>query len=976
MTRFKTFLGATVTVMTVASSASAQPTITSPSAGQVFRAGPDYATDVLQDPWDFDNIDDVGQYPYEFLGWVQSPAAFVDGPSAFGVGSGKFAATNASSDPGIGLLYMGGIGIPNPGRNGQRFPIETGTYSKLSFRLKATNTPGSPAAVHWHFGGLGSPLGTGSALSAGLVTNGERVYQIDLVAGHGAGGTFTSRSQVVGLRLDPINEASQASIELDWVRLTASDAQTPAKMPIATTCSGAKTVDVLDGVTSTRVLADSGTGGSFNYGIFPSGSYTLRVTCNGRSADVPFVINDPPRVTVLQPDERGGADYATIIRGNPWDMDDAADVAGVSNLDQGGFVPAPDGGVMLRARNVLNPNPSITGDPNLFLLNGEGATRPIASTRYRYLTFTTQLHAPFDLAVGSVARVGWASAPNWDGATAAGTRDILVWPGRNTYTIDLGALTFGDGLEPCGGPLCRPWLQASSRFLRFDPHEFGDRQVVFDLDNVTLAAPDEVSQGGVFPISWNILGAANGSTSLWIDTDRNPGNGRTLIASGLPIGARSHNWTANGVGAGDYFVYVEVTETTAAGNDTRGAYSSGIVKVLPAANSPVVTIASLSPGGAAYAPFNLSGCAYNTTTGGAATEVIAYAHPLQGQMGGVVQLLGYNAPGGLGTLGAAACSSGAGYQVSNIFGLGDGQWMFRVLARNPVTGDFDEVRADNVSVGNSAGPARNLRVSTSGNNVSLAWDPPLAGTVTQYRIEASADPSFSVFGHVVVPPSQTSVSAPLGNGNYFVRVVTGNLYSTSGPPSNVVSFALPSGTAPGPGGAPGAPALTAVQTAANPITLSWAAGAGGAPTSYTLLAGTAPGSSNLGVFPMGLATSVTASAPAGPIYARLFASNVAGNTVSNEISFVLAAPAAPALRPATVSGQNVTLAWEASAGATGYVLVARYAGNPTVILAQPVGNVTSLYIPGAPPGNYLVTVVAVNGVGPSAESNSIAVAVQ
>ena len=58
----------------VASSASAQPSITSPAIGQVFKAGPDYATDVLQDPWDFSNHADISPNPDEFGGWATSPA--------------------------------------------------------------------------------------------------------------------------------------------------------------------------------------------------------------------------------------------------------------------------------------------------------------------------------------------------------------------------------------------------------------------------------------------------------------------------------------------------------------------------------------------------------------------------------------------------------------------------------------------------------------------------------------------------------------------------------------------------------------------------------------------------------------------------------------------------------------------------------------------------------------------------------------
>lgn len=972
MTGIRTLLGLCVTaIVTSTIPAAAQPTIAFPN-GHVFRAGPDYATDVLHDPWDFSNVEDVGQYPYEYGGWAQSPQAFLVGPSAFGVGSGKFVATNASNDPAIGLLYPGGIGIPNPGRSGQRHPIQTSLYRKLAFRLKATGAA-SQAAVHWYSGGIGSPIAPGTALTPTAVTNGERIYQIDLVANHASGPSWASQANMVGLRLDPINEVSQAAIELDWVRLTAGDG--PAMMNVsANNCGAPVNVEVHNG---DNLWTSVATSLSFNYGILPPGTYQLRVTCNtGQSAPVQFTINEPPRVTVLQPDERGGADYATVVRGNAWDMDQLSDVAAAANLDQGTIVASSSGvGSMLRGRNVLSPNPGLTGDPNLFLLMTEGASRPIASTRYRYLTFSTQLHHAFDLGVGSVARVGWASASNWDAFTASGTAPILLWPGRNTYTIDLGALAIGSGLEPCGpGAPCLRWTQASPRFLRFDPHEFGDRQVVFDLDNVTLAAPDEVIQGGTFPIQWQVSGAAPGSTAnIYLDLDAALG-GHALIGS-VPASAGAFNFQAN-VPPGEYYVLVEVVEpvgSTPPTNDVRRAYSTGVLRVVSATNSPVVNIVTPTAGSTAYAPFAVGGCAYNSATGAAADEVIVYAHPLVGQMGGGVQLLGYNAPGGLGTLSRPSCGPGAGYAVTNIFGLAPGPWMFRVLARNTVTGDFDEVQAQNVIVALTSAPARNLRASVSGNTVALAWDPPAQGTLTQYRIEAASNPSFAGFSHAVLPPSQTSVTATLGNGTYYLRVVTSNIYA-AGPPSNVLSFTLPGGGAVAPPG----PITLGGQLTTNPVSLQWSQSGGGAST-YLLQAGSSPGASNVAVVPMGSATSLppVVLPPGTSIYARIVASNAGGSTVSNEVLVRIPAPGPPGGPPIqldpVVSGSTVTIRWNPPAGGavpTSYTIVGRVPGSPAVIATASGLTTTALTVPGVPRGTYLITVVAMYGSTPSTESTS------
>jgi hypothetical protein len=174
---------------------------------------------------------------------------------------------------------------------------------------------------------------------------------------------------------------------------------------------------------------------------------------------------------------------------------------------------------------------------------------------------------------------------------------------------------------------------------------------------------------------------------------------------------------------------------------------------------------------------------------------------------------------------------------------------------------------------------------------------------------------------------------------------------------------------------PGPPTLTAASVTGNPVTLSWSPGAGGAPASYTVHAGSSPGASNLAVVPVGLTTSISAAAPVGiPIYVRVVATNAAGASTSNEISFLLAPPAAPTLSPAAIDpNRNVTLRWSAVTGAAGYTVIARYPGSPAVIATLPLAA-TTITVP-APPGTYVVSVVATNGQGTSAESNQITVVV-
>ena len=87
-------------------------TISSPAAGAILAAGPDYATDVLGDPWDMSNVEDVARDPAQVVGWTNFSVAN-------GVAGGTTALVNgASNATTITFLQRAYYGILNPGRTG------------------------------------------------------------------------------------------------------------------------------------------------------------------------------------------------------------------------------------------------------------------------------------------------------------------------------------------------------------------------------------------------------------------------------------------------------------------------------------------------------------------------------------------------------------------------------------------------------------------------------------------------------------------------------------------------------------------------------------------------------------------------------------------------------------------------------------------------------------------------------------------
>lgn len=179
-----------------------------------------------------------------------------------------------------------------------------------------------------------------------------------------------------------------------------------------------------------------------------------------------------------------------------------------------------------------------------------------------------------------------------------------------------------------------------------------------------------------------------------------------------------------------------------------------------------------------------------------------------------------------------------------------------------------------------------------------------------------------------------------------------------------------------PGSPPAAPTLTATATD-NTVFASWTpASTGGAPTSYTLFAGSAPGAVDLASIQIRGATTFTATAPTGLYFLTVVARNAYGASVqSNEVPVQLgcvAPPPAPGTLSFLKGGSNVALFWGAALSASAYVIEAGQAPGSSNLGGIPVGNATS-FATAAPPGTYYVRVRASNRCGVSSASNEVAI---
>jgi hypothetical protein len=757
--------------------AQSQVSIVVPAANTVLPAGPDFATDVLGDPWDMSNGEDISKDPEQRRGW-----------SNFGFSGGRVGGTTEyvfgnQAGSSLTILERAYHTLINPGRNGARNPIDSGVYTKIAMKMGSARGDQFPT-VYWFHNDLGHPAGEGAGWrGANTPPNspapvGDSIAVADLTQALADGSPWTA-GPVRGLTLYPNNSAVGYAANYDWVRLTTGDAHpAAARLPIQWSGgSGATTIQVIDAAGTAMTIGTdiSATTYNWNYGVLPPGTYTLRIRRGSSPAvDRAFRINAPPTLRITDPDETGGEDFATAVLGNAWDMNDGNDVRlevpGIHLLSPsfsgGQFNAVSDGQPVAFSGNVP------VGDPIVYALANNGV---VNTSKYRYLTYRLQVDRSYDLLRGSVSRVFWGSqagAPY----NLTTTKDILVWPGMNTYTIDLASLSAAPegGLEPGNA---QAWTAANVRYLRIDPHEFAE-QIPFHIDNVKLAAMDEDS-GGTFTIRFAGSDPDGDTTSLalYYDTDRNPANGLTLIASNVPLASGQYAWNSAGVPAGIYYIYGTVTD----GRNGFARYSTGPVRITNSApaSDPLMNLDGPANGSSTAQPFQVSGWAIDrgapSGTGVDAVHVYAYANG-----GGQGIFLGSSYGQARNDVGAAFGSrfTNSGYGVS-VNSLSPGAYTISAYARSALTGAW-QTASSTITV--AGGPL--LAIDTPAIGMTVAQPFVIGG----WSIDVSAPSGTGVDGvHVWAYPNPGSGQAPIfagiaqyGISRTDVGAVYGGRFTNSG----------------------------------------------------------------------------------------------------------------------------------------------------------------------------------------------------
>jgi predicted phage tail protein len=162
------------------------------------------------------------------------------------------------------------------------------------------------------------------------------------------------------------------------------------------------------------------------------------------------------------------------------------------------------------------------------------------------------------------------------------------------------------------------------------------------------------------------------------------------------------------------------------------------------------------------------------------------------------------------------------------------------------------------------------------------------------------------------------------------------------------------------------------------LTMTWSPALGGGPPSgFIVEAGSASGASNIASLPVTAATFSFTPVPPGFYFLRVRARNAAGvSEASTEVMIVVsgapAPPGAPSFTSHSVSGNTVTLNWQAptQGTATSYIIEAGSApGLANLAVANTGSTALTASFSGVPAGTYYVRLRAVNAQGASVVSN-------
>jgi len=575
--------------------------LTSPSSNMSFSAGDEYATTVVGNPWDMNQVRDI---PFDLN--FQEPtvnnnewsSSFLASGAAFYPLWRGFSTATVTSYPfyADGIMPMGSVN-----------PIDATKYSRMSMRISTENR--SSVWVIWTTNANQveySPNGSvgfidGDALitdgTSQMYADGYRIYDFGFTladfftgrvykptAGVETAGSWSGN--IYGFLVQPtLYGTAGTSIKINWLRLY--DPATSPKLQLTWNTTGVYTNE--NYTNSVQVWVDTDNSGydgdllatcllnngsyELNTAALAPGSYSfyLKLVRRDSSAWTELArsgysglvtVTHPPSIEFTAPTYTSGDDYATVELGNPWDMTDSSDIYEPLYLSN---ITFQDGILIATADAPISP---ATESDDQFYLNTKlnGQWKPIDSGKYHYLTFRIKVDPTGYLNINDWVARGWLTRMIWlneginiDGSEAQG---IPLYEDWHSYTVDLAdrALLTTENLYPAQ----LGWRELGSvKRLRFDPLEVS-QATAFGVDDVKLCA-DNRPVNNRYTISWTSADpdSQNLTVSLYYGLLSGSSFSGSLITT-IPatVGADSYAWDTSGVRPGSYYIRAVVSDGT------------------------------------------------------------------------------------------------------------------------------------------------------------------------------------------------------------------------------------------------------------------------------------------------------------------------------------------------------------------------------------------------------------------------------
>ena len=299
----------------VLNQAQAQISYISPDADELVALCDDFATNELHDPWDMSNSEDINNHV----------PGDVSGFSGVSWAGGVFSFTTTVQNGVVFYLFSPRLGgtYRSGARFGQDLPLDTSKYRVLHVRMYTDSVDSGGMKLIWN---RGDDYVAARSVSQFIpIETGWHTYTVDLnslplSAAESSDLRPWSAGSITGFAIQPTQQAN-AHVAIDWIRL-----EDPAS------CG---TYDV------TYRLGTGAAGGYLNIYLDddsdPLNGYLLK----GATART---ISDPPSLRLSLEGLGPGtshvvglfdADWATLMRDNPWDFDDSSDVLvtdGISSI--------------------------------------------------------------------------------------------------------------------------------------------------------------------------------------------------------------------------------------------------------------------------------------------------------------------------------------------------------------------------------------------------------------------------------------------------------------------------------------------------------------------------------------------------------------------------------------------------------------------------------------------------------------------